>query len=195
MHIEFRNWADLLVVAPLDANTLAKFAMGLCDNFLTCLFRAWDFARPVILAPAMNTLMWQSPVTARHLGQLLLDHGGLTTLPEGWSLETAPDHFARHAPGLILVPPQSKRLACGDIGMGAMAEVATIAEVVRAGPRIWLSQDDRFPRGSISVPAWRGVQDLFDLRFQRPTAGSSRRDLLYPRLGDQGPSTLARSAA
>ena len=60
LHIEFRNWADLLVVAPLDANTLAKFALGLCDNFLTCLFRAWDFSRPVILAPAMNTLMWQS---------------------------------------------------------------------------------------------------------------------------------------
>src|SRR5579883_3033856 len=55
LHIEFRNWADLLIVAPLDANTLAKFALGLSDNFLTCLFRAWDFAKPVILAPAMNT--------------------------------------------------------------------------------------------------------------------------------------------
>jgi phosphopantothenoylcysteine decarboxylase len=131
MHIEFRNWADLLVIAPLDANTLAKLAIGLSDNFLTCLFRAWDFARPVILAPAMNTLMWQSPVTARHLGQLLLDRGGLCSLPDGWSLETAPEWFARHAPCMILVPPQSKRLACGDIGMGAMAEVTTIAEVVR----------------------------------------------------------------
>jgi len=131
LHIEFRNWADLLVVAPLDANTLAKFAIGISDNFLTCLFRAWDFSRPVILAPAMNTLMWQSPVTAGHLGQLLLDHAGLGALPEGWSLATAPDHFARHAPAMILVPPQSKRLACGDIGMGAMAEVAIIAEAVR----------------------------------------------------------------
>jgi phosphopantothenoylcysteine decarboxylase len=131
LHIDFRNWADLLVVAPLDANTLAKFAIGLCDNFLTCLFRAWDFTKPVILAPAMNTLMWQSPVTARHLGQLLLDHGRLSGLLAGWSLETAPDHFARHAPNLILVPPQAKRLACGDIGLGAMAEVTTIAEVVR----------------------------------------------------------------
>jgi phosphopantothenoylcysteine decarboxylase len=132
LHIEFRNWADLLVVAPLDANTLAKFALGLCDNFLSCLFRAWDFSRPVILAPAMNTLMWQSPVTARHLGQLLLDHGSATTLPDGWSLETAPEHFARNAPNLFLIPPQSKRLACGDFGIGAMAEVATIAEVVRS---------------------------------------------------------------
>src|SRR5436190_20460177 len=67
LHIAFRQWADLLIVAPLDANTLGKFALGLSDNFLTCLFRAWDFSRPVVLAPAMNTLMWQSPVTLRHL--------------------------------------------------------------------------------------------------------------------------------
>jgi phosphopantothenoylcysteine decarboxylase len=132
LHIEFRNWADLLIIAPLDANTLAKLALGLCDNFLTCLFRAWDFSKPVILAPAMNTLMWNSPLTARHLGQVLLDHGEITTLPDGWSLETAPDHYARHARNLILIPPQSKRLACGDVGLGAMAEVATMAEVVRA---------------------------------------------------------------
>jgi phosphopantothenoylcysteine decarboxylase len=132
LHIEFRNWADLLVVAPLDANTLAKFALGLSDNFLTCLFRAWDFSKPVILAPAMNTLMWQSPVTERHLGQLLLDHSRTSTLPSGWSLDTAADHFARLAPNLVLIPPQSKRLACGDVGMGAMAEVDTIADVVRA---------------------------------------------------------------
>jgi phosphopantothenoylcysteine decarboxylase len=131
LHIEFRNWADLLVIAPLDANTLAKLSLGLCNNFLTCLFRAWDFSRPVILAPAMNTLMWQSPLTERHLGQLLLDHSEATSLPADWNLQTAAHHFASLAPTLILIPPQSKRLACGDFGMGAMAEVASIAEAVR----------------------------------------------------------------
>ena len=130
LHIEFRRWADLLVVAPLDANTLAKFALGLSDNFLTCLFRAWDFARPVVLAPAMNTLMWDSPVTERHLRQLLEDRGdGMAD--DDWTLAEAAEVFARHAPGLILVPPQAKRLACGDVGQGAMAEVVAIAEVVR----------------------------------------------------------------
>ena len=130
LHIVFRNWADLLVVAPLDANTLAKFALGLSDNFLTCVFRAWDFARPVILAPAMNTLMWQSPVTRRHLGQLLADRA--ESLPQtDWDLDEVDVVFARHAPGIVLVPPQAKRLACGDVGVGAMAEVATIAEAVR----------------------------------------------------------------
>jgi phosphopantothenoylcysteine decarboxylase len=110
LHIEFRKWADMLVVAPLDANTLAKFALGFCDNFLTCLFRAWDFSKPVILAP----------------------HGRTSSVPPDWSLETAAEHFAELAPNLILIPPQSKRLACGDVGVGAMAEVTTIAEAVRA---------------------------------------------------------------
>jgi phosphopantothenoylcysteine decarboxylase len=130
LHIAFRQWADLLIVAPLDANTLAKFALGLSDNFLTCLFRAWDFARPVVLAPAMNTLMWQSPVTVRHFRQLLADRGD-GRAPADWALDQVADIFARHAPRLVLVPPQAKRLACGDLGMGAMAEVATLAEVVR----------------------------------------------------------------
>jgi phosphopantothenoylcysteine decarboxylase len=130
LHIEFRKWADLFIVAPLDANTLAKFALGLSDNFLSCIFRAWDFAKPVILAPAMNTLMWDSPVTLRHLRQLLEDRAE-GPFPSGWTLDDAPAVFARHAPRIILVPPQAKRLACGDVGVGAMAEVTEIAEVVR----------------------------------------------------------------
>ncbi len=131
LHVEFRKWADLLIVAPLDANTLAKFAIGLSDNFLTCLFRAWDFTKPVILAPAMNTMMWESPVTLRHLRQLAVDRGDSLAGSVAWSLDDAPDLFARHAPGLILIAPQAKRLACGDVGLGAMAEVTTLAEAVR----------------------------------------------------------------
>ena len=120
----------MLIVAPLDANTLAKFALGLSDNFLTCIFRAWDFSKPVILAPAMNTLMWDSPVTLRHLRQLLVDRAP-GPIERDWSLADAPDVFARHTPSIVLIPPQSKRLACGEIGIGAMAEVPQIAEVVR----------------------------------------------------------------
>lgn len=129
LHIEMRRWADLLLVAPLDANTLAKFAFGLADNFLTCLFRAWDFSKPVILAPAMNTLMWDSPATRRHLQILLDDHGdGGPDTP--WSVLDASSIFAQHAKTFRLVAPGSKRLACGDVGIGAMAEVAAIIEEV-----------------------------------------------------------------
>ncbi len=131
LHIAFRKWADLLIVAPLDANTLAKFALGLSDNFLTCLFRAWDFNKPVILAPAMNTLMWESPVTLRHLKQLAADRGSASS-PSNWTLNEAAAAFASHVPRITLVPPQAKRLACGDTGQGAMAEVTAIAEVVRS---------------------------------------------------------------
>jgi phosphopantothenoylcysteine decarboxylase len=130
LHIELRKWADLLIIAPLDANTLGKFALGLSDNCLTCIFRAWDFTKPVILAPAMNTAMWESPVTLRHLRQLIEDRAGRAD-SGGFSLEEAPAVFARRVPRIVLIPPQAKRLACGDVGLGAMAEVTEIAEVVR----------------------------------------------------------------
>src|SRR5207244_59182 len=51
LHIELRRWAHALLIAPLDANTLAKLAGGLADNCLTCVWRAWEWGRPVILAP------------------------------------------------------------------------------------------------------------------------------------------------
>ncbi len=130
LHIALRNWADLLIIAPLDANTLSKFALGISDNCLSCVFRAWDFAKPVLLAPAMNTLMWESPVTRRHLG-LLLEDRATGPSPSDWTLAEAPLIFARYAPRIVLIPPQAKRLACGDIGLGAMAEVLEIGEVVR----------------------------------------------------------------
>ncbi|CAN5863344.1 hypothetical protein BH23PLA1_BH23PLA1_10290 [soil metagenome] len=129
LHIAFRDWADLLLVAPLDANTLGKFALGLSDNFLTCLFRAWDFRRPILLAPAMNTRMWDSPVTLRHLRTLLQDHGdGGPEAP--WTLEDSPEIFARHAPTIGLIAPICKPLACGDVGLGGMAEVPALVEAV-----------------------------------------------------------------
>jgi hypothetical protein len=56
LHIELRRWAEALVVAPLDANTLAKLAGGLCDNCLTCVWRAWERSRPVVVAPAIKWL-------------------------------------------------------------------------------------------------------------------------------------------
>ena len=48
------RWADVLLIAPLSANTLAKLASGICDNLATSVVRAWDTDRPIVLAPAMN---------------------------------------------------------------------------------------------------------------------------------------------
>jgi phosphopantothenoylcysteine decarboxylase len=129
LHIELRRWADLLLVAPLDANTLAKLASGLSDNCLTCVWRAWDPSRPVVLAPAMNTLMWEHPLTLRQLRQLAADAGAAVV-----SVQLDPEGLVeainRACPKLRVVPPQSKRLACGDVGVGAMATLEDIAGAV-----------------------------------------------------------------
>jgi phosphopantothenoylcysteine synthetase/decarboxylase len=62
------------VIAPLDANTLAKLSTGLTDNLLTSVARAWDFEskKKIVFAPAMNTKMWEHPVTAPQVYTLLL---------------------------------------------------------------------------------------------------------------------------
>ena len=141
LHIELRRWAELFLIAPLDANTLAKLACGLSDNCLTCVARAWDPARPVVLAPAMNTLMWEHPLTLRHLRQLASDagpggRGGVppndSTPPAEVDLEALPEWINAHCPRLRVVEPVSRRLACGDVGVGAMAAVQEIVAAVAA---------------------------------------------------------------
>nr|AGU68203.1 phosphopantothenoylcysteine decarboxylase [Strigomonas galati] len=125
IHIELRKWADLVVIVPLDANTLAKISTGICDNLVTCIMRAWQVReKPVLLCPAMNTAMWEHPVTDTQLQQLTnwygmvpgADRAMAEAMPE--SLET----------GMFqLVGPVEKKLACGDVGMGGMASVQEIA--------------------------------------------------------------------
>jgi phosphopantothenoylcysteine decarboxylase len=128
-HIELRRWADLFLIAPLDANTLAKLAGGLCDNCLTCVWRAWDPARPVVLAPAMNTFMWQHPITRRHLRQIARD-AGLNSAPDSLDETAVTAAINEQCPLLRIVAPQVKTLACGDEGVGAMAEIAEIVAAV-----------------------------------------------------------------
>ena len=115
-HIDLMRWADVLLVAPLSANTLAKIAGGLADNLVTCVLRAWPIAniaaKPVFVAPAMNTNMWDHPMTSKHLDIL------------------------REELRFHVIPPISKVLACGDYGNGAMEEVVNIAKIVRDPRRL-----------------------------------------------------------
>ncbi|GKY94134.1 hypothetical protein MPSEU_000379500 [Mayamaea pseudoterrestris] len=115
LHIDLRNWADMLVIAPLSANTLAKLAHGFCDDTLSCVARAWEFGRksarpkPMILAPAMNTTMWEHKLTQQQLDTI--------------------HTFFQHDVSAVLfqvVEPQLKLLACGEHGNGALAEVSVI---------------------------------------------------------------------
>ena len=133
VHIELRRWADLLLIAPLDANTLAKLANGLADNCLTCVWRAWDASRPALLAPAMNTLMWEHPLTVRHLRQIA-KCATAEPVPK-LGAEELVDWINSHAEKIRIIPPISKRLACGDVGAGAMAEVEQIVAAVVAADK------------------------------------------------------------
>lgn len=128
LHIELRRWAEIFVIAPLGANSLAKFACGLADNCLTCVWHAWDRARPVILAPAMNTLMWEHPVTLRQFRQLAADFG--LDADSSLDLDASLAWINAAKIGMTIVPPISKRLACDDVGIGAMAERTEILEAI-----------------------------------------------------------------
>lgn len=109
LHIDLRSWADVLLFAPLSANTLAKLAQGMADNLATCVARAWPWGRkPVVIAPAMNTEMWAHPATMEHIATL-----------RRWGGEA-----------VVVVEPVSKTLACGDVGKGALAPVESIVSVV-----------------------------------------------------------------
>jgi phosphopantothenoylcysteine synthetase/decarboxylase len=57
LHIEVRKWADMLILCPASANTIAKVANGISDSFMLSIIRAWDFTKPSFVCPAMNTLV------------------------------------------------------------------------------------------------------------------------------------------
>jgi phosphopantothenoylcysteine decarboxylase len=137
LHIELRRWAELFLIAPLDANTLAKLACGLCDNCLTCVWRAWDLNRPILLAPAMNTLMWENPLTRRHLRQLAEDAGGLAP-PSQLGLPDLVAWINAHARRFQIVSPIVKKLACADVGVGALAERMEIVNRVNEVTIRWV---------------------------------------------------------
>ncbi|MFM8007508.1 MAG: bifunctional phosphopantothenoylcysteine decarboxylase/phosphopantothenate--cysteine ligase CoaBC, partial [Dolichospermum sp.] len=100
LHIQLGEWPDLIVIAPLTANTLAKLAYGMADNLLTNTILASTC--PVLLAPAMNTDMWEQVAVQRNWQQLLTDS-------RFYGMETG-----------------SGLLACDRIGAGRMAEAAEI---------------------------------------------------------------------
>jgi phosphopantothenoylcysteine decarboxylase len=125
LHIELRRWADLFLIAPLDANTLAKLAAGICDNCLTCVWRAWDLKKPVVVAPAMNTLMWEHPATRKHLSQLA-EFWGIIPVATATDADDTIQKINECNSVFRIVSPIRKELACGDWGQGAMADLEEI---------------------------------------------------------------------
>ncbi|MFN2453003.1 MAG: bifunctional phosphopantothenoylcysteine decarboxylase/phosphopantothenate--cysteine ligase CoaBC [Pyrinomonadaceae bacterium] len=108
-HITFSQSAELLLVAPATTNILAKFAGGIADDFVTSTYLA--STAPVLVAPAMNTTMWNHPATQRNLKTLRAD-------------------------GVRIVEPDAGEMACGTIGPGRLSEperiVAAALEMLSA---------------------------------------------------------------
>lgn len=94
-HVELGRWADVMLVAPCSANTLAKFARGLCDNLVCAVYLSATC--PVLVAPAMDEDMWLHPATKRNL-QKVKSYGN------------------------TIIPPAHGELASGLVGEGRMAE-------------------------------------------------------------------------
>lgn len=105
LNAELKKWADVLLIAPLSANTLCKIANGICDNLLTSIIRAWNPAAPIIVAPAMNTMMYNHPLTAKHL-----------------------EVIKTEMPWIQVLLPVEKKLVCGDTGVGAMLEWSQVVD-------------------------------------------------------------------
>jgi len=103
-HVEAAAWADCVVIAPATANLIGKLASGIADDMLTTLVLAVPAGTPVVLAPAMNTNMWENPAVKRNLRILLEESDGRYST----------------------VGPVVKELACGDLGMGGMAAAEDI---------------------------------------------------------------------
>ena len=104
-HIDLGKEADLFVVAPASANTIAKLAYGLADNMLTATALALPSTTPKLIAPAMNTKMYENPLTKKNLDTL-------------------------HDLGYQEILPKSGLLACGDTGLGALADIDDIIESI-----------------------------------------------------------------
>jgi phosphopantothenoylcysteine decarboxylase / phosphopantothenate---cysteine ligase len=128
--------ADLLVIAPLTANTLAKLAHGLADNLLTEAALAHD--GPVLVAPAMNTRMWEHPATQENVSVLV-------------------------ARGVELIGPAEGELAEGEVGLGRMAEPEAIA--ARMQELLTVTRSGSLEGLDVLVSAGGTREPLDDVRF------------------------------
>jgi hypothetical protein len=78
---ELVEWADLLVLAPIDADTLAKMMCGISDTLLLEVLRSWDASKRILMIPGMSTQMWENPVTKRQMSKLHRKWGWIRVMP------------------------------------------------------------------------------------------------------------------
>lgn len=132
--IALARWAEVLLVAPATANSLNKIANGIADSAL--LHTVLAFSGKILIAPAANTTMLESPITKQSLEKL-------------------------HALGIEIIPTQEKILACGEFGNGALADVQEI--VWRTARALLL--DDFWRNRSVCVSGGGSVEKIDDVRY------------------------------
>jgi phosphopantothenoylcysteine decarboxylase/phosphopantothenate--cysteine ligase len=170
-HIELSRDADLVVVAPATANLLAKMAHGLADDLATTALLATD--KKILVAPAMNLRMWAHPATRRNVERLRAD-------------------------GVTFVGPNTGSMACGEFGVGRLAEppeiLAAIAAMLRTDTVLPL------PEGASALPSDDGSRPLSG-RHIVVTSGPTREPIDPVRYisnhssGKQGHAIAAAAAA
>jgi len=107
-HISLANWADIMLIAPATANTIGKIAHGIADNLLTTIVMALPVETTVVMAPAMNSRMWDNPIMQKNV-------------------EILKEQKNKY----IFVPPREGILACRYEGKGKIAENEDILVVVK----------------------------------------------------------------
>ena len=107
LHIDLVRWADMCVVCPADFNIVGKMANGIADDVVSSILAAWlGTDKKIYICEAMNSWMYQNPIHQKNVETLdKLDN-------------------------VRFIEPTVKKLACGDIGIGALADIGTIANIV-----------------------------------------------------------------
>ena len=150
-HIDLSRAADLIVVAPVSADFLARIASGMADDLLATMVLARDC--PLLVAPAMNRQMWENPATQRNIAQLQSD-------------------------GVEILGPASGEQACGEVGAGRMLEpeeiieavIAFFAPKVLAGRKVLMTAGPTFE----AIDPVRGITNLSSGRMGYAVARAAR---------------------
>ncbi len=144
-HINFSQEIDLLLIVPATANIIGKFANGVADDFISSTYLATT--APVMIAPAMNTTMWEQPATQRNVAQLKAD-------------------------GVHFVEPVAGELACKTVGTGKLEDVENIVAqalaLLETRDRRQETRDKKAPDSRLASP----VSDLSGERFLITVGGT-----------------------
>ncbi|MGB9731502.1 MULTISPECIES: bifunctional phosphopantothenoylcysteine decarboxylase/phosphopantothenate--cysteine ligase CoaBC [Calditerrivibrio] len=135
-HISLSEWADIFIIAPASANTIGKMANGIADNLLTSSILAYDSAKPIVVAPAMNSKMYKNKIFQRNL-EVLKENG------------------------FHIIEPITGILACKDEGVGKMVEPEDIYLYCKQ----FLKKSDMLKGKRVLVTAGPTIEHIDPVRF------------------------------